>query len=205
MIDDKPQTWAEVWALEPGTYSWIQTAPLAWQPEDTPTDTIRVELEVQRGTEANTSRACKLSYIDGATNLTRYFGEDGVSAAASGRWAKIATATPPQEYDLPLAEGFTSGGNANTYWKDQFGVVHVEFCVQKSSSTYELNDVFATLPAGFRPKRRVHVGGIGDGITAGTGVIAMEVCIEPNGSMFLYCANSTIHWVVGEMSFLAAD
>lgn len=120
-------------------------------------------------------------------------------------WTPTATATKPQEFNLPLAEGFTNGGNASTYWKDQFGVVHVEFCVQKSGSTYETADVFATLPAGFRPKRRVHVGGIGDGITAGTGIIAMEVYIEPNGSMYLYHANSNIQWVVGEMSFLAAD
>ena len=131
-----------------------------------------------------------------------------INATSSNQWIgwKLqALATPPQEFNLPLADGFTNGGNASTYWKDQFGVVHVEFCVQKSGSTYETADVFATLPAGFRPKRRVHVGGIGDGITAGTGIIAMEVYIEPNGSMYLYHANSNIQWVVGEMSFLAAD
>lgn len=37
----------------------------------------------------------------------------------------LATATPPQEYDLPLAEGATSvgAGYKNTYSKDQFGIV----------------------------------------------------------------------------------
>ena len=120
-------------------------------------------------------------------------------------WRKIAFCDKPQEFDLPLAEGFTNGGNASTYWKDQFGVVHVEFCVQKSGSTYETADVFATLPAGFRPKRRVQISGIGDGIAVGNGIIAMEAYIEPNGSMHLYHANSNIQWVVGERSFLAAD
>lgn len=70
----------------------------------------------------------------------------------TGELYPIATATPPQEFDLPLAEGVTivGAGYKNTYSKDQFGIVRVWFSVHFESIP-EVNAPVFTLPEGFRP------------------------------------------------------
>ena len=67
-----------------------------------------------------------------------------IAAALSNK----ADATPPQEYDLPLAEGITAQVNA-TYCKTQEGIVFVAGWVQGAA----LSMTVATLPAGYRPQR----------------------------------------------------
>ena len=68
------------------------------------------------------------------------------------KWMKQATATPPQEYDLPLAEGATSVGSnyKNTYSKDQFGIVRVWFSIHFETIP-EVNQIVFSLPEGFKP------------------------------------------------------
>lgn len=63
-------------------------------------------------------------------------------------------ATPPQEFNLPLAEGVSAVSSA--YWKDQFGVVTGHFNVLASSSQTGSSTVIATLPEGFRPSRQAN-------------------------------------------------
>lgn len=67
-------------------------------------------------------------------------------------WELISTATKPQEYSLPLAEGVTAlgAGYKNTYSKDQFGFVRVWVGV-KFESVPDLYAPVFTLPMGFRP------------------------------------------------------
>lgn len=68
-------------------------------------------------------------------------------------WSKITTAMSPQEFDLPLASGFSNGGGGNSvYWKDQFNQVHFLVSVTNQNSLSS-GDVIATLPAGFRPSK----------------------------------------------------
>lgn len=77
-------------------------------------------------------------------------GDDGLKWSG---WQPIATATPPQEYGLPLASGFSNGGGGNSvYWKDQFNQVHFLVSVTNQNSLSS-GDVIATLPAGFRPSK----------------------------------------------------
>ena len=64
-------------------------------------------------------------------------------------WEPSATATPPQEFDLPLADGIS--GTAK-YSKDQFGIVRVYIAVLKNSGTITNNEILGTLPEGFRSK-----------------------------------------------------
>ena len=68
----------------------------------------------------------------------------------------IATATPPQEYDLPLAAGLSNDNQyaRSVYWRDQFGVVTFFFQVIKSGTSADIGngERLAILPAGFRPK-----------------------------------------------------
>ena len=62
-------------------------------------------------------------------------------------WALIATANPPQEYDLPLAEGITTTQHC-VYYKNQFDEVSVRGVANGSIIN---STIIATLPAGFRP------------------------------------------------------
>lgn len=66
-----------------------------------------------------------------------------------GDWIKLATATPPEGYNLPLSDGISiQEGLSAVYSKDQFGqvVVHGDLVGQMQNGS-----VIATLPAGFRP------------------------------------------------------
>lgn len=150
MVDPPPQSWSEVWALTPHiVYSWVQQTPLAWQPEGTPSGGLRVELTIHNSTGVFESKSAMLSYIDGAATLIRYVGEEMGTGVLNGRWAKLATATPPEEYNLLLSDGISvQDGLTAVYRKNQFGevVVHGDLVGQMQNGS-----VIATLPAGFRP------------------------------------------------------
>ena len=112
-----PQTVQEILPLEPGIYSWVQEAALDWQPEDTPSGLMRVEFRIHRPNGSG-SRTYELAYIDGATNLRRYFGEIGLEYTM--RWKRAATAEPPISYSFPFQDGFFG---TLKYARNQFGEV----------------------------------------------------------------------------------
>ena len=64
-------------------------------------------------------------------------------------WHSIVLAAPPQEFDLPLAEGI---GNSAKYSKDQLGRVQLRGWITGATA----DTVVATLPAGFRPASAAH-------------------------------------------------
>ena len=205
MLGDVPQTWDEVWSLEPGVYSWVQLIPFEWQPEDTPSGALRVELSVHTSAPdvPGGTRSAMLSYIDGVATRARYIGE---RTSSGDYWAKLATATPPQEFDLPITAGYEDQIYQNTYYKTQDGIVHVSFCIRKTTSTaFDSQEVFATLPAGFRPSSELARDVGGDGINLGNGIVATEIHIRTNGEMYIWGVNFQINWVYGEVSFRAAD
>lgn len=70
-----------------------------------------------------------------------------VTNATQFSWIKLAPATPPQEFDLPLAEGWT--GLAK-YYKTQENICFIELDILKNA-TIQNGEVLATLPEGFRP------------------------------------------------------
>lgn len=153
MLADIPQTWDEIWELGPGVYSWVQSIPLEWQPEDTPSGALRVELSVHNATSSASggSKTATLAYIDGAAIRTRYVGE---RSSGGDHWAKLATATPPQEFDLPLAEGLEPIEPCR-YSKDQFGRVLVNIDCNPTTGSVSIGEnqslSIGTLPEGFRP------------------------------------------------------
>lgn len=166
LIDDSiPQTWSELWALQPGIYSWVQTKPISgWQPDDTPDGLLRVELKIHR-TPTDGTYTVELSYVDGATNLKRYYGELQGSDS-SGRFAPIATATPPEEHAIVPKNGATFiDGYKNSYSKDQFGRVVVVFSLHFESVPESSIEIFS-LPQSFAPT---------GGTVVGAAVLSMSV------------------------------
>lgn len=121
----------------------------------------------------------------------------------------IATATPPQEFDLPLAEGYTQN-NSCKYSKDQFNVVRATFNLSKSAGTIAGGEVVATLPAGFRPKRYWGCVAIGNNIPADAAtrhpvVVQVATNGEISASMMVETDQAKLRAIVCAMEFLAAD
>lgn len=75
-------------------------------------------------------------------------------------WELVSLATPPQEFVLPLADGFVhcDPGTKSTYSKSQEGLVVVHFYCKKADGTDIVqNDTIAMLPEGFHPSANVHI------------------------------------------------
>lgn len=112
-------------------------------------------------------------------------------------WVKNATATPPQDFDLPLAEGI-SAVNPCTYRKNQFSEVSVGGSV---SGPIEAGTAIATLPSGFRPTNNVErpaVYSVNGAWTGGTVAITTDGIVRAYGQ-----ASATS--VVFAADFVAAD
>lgn len=100
-------------------------------------------------------------------------------------WVLQANATPPQEFDLPLAEGWSGWAK---YSKDQFGRVLVYGLVAKSTALIS-GDVIGTFPEGFRPSATcpmtITSGNASDGKS-----FATSGYVQPSGALTL--SNGTI-------------
>lgn len=90
-------------------------------------------------------------------------------------WIHIATATPPQEYDLPLAEGLIQS-SASWYSMDQFNQVHVHGAISAGSSgSLGWDTLVATLPEGYRPSVKIEAAATFDSDgTSGCGAVAVS-------------------------------
>lgn len=70
-----------------------------------------------------------------------------------GAWVQTATVIKPQEFDLPLADNWTTQ-QASTYFKTQEGIVVARIAI-KSIAEYTSGGLLFTLPEGFRPSENV--------------------------------------------------
>lgn len=132
-----------------------------------------------------------------------------VTNATQFSWIKLAPATPPQEFDLPLAEEMQPlpAYGSNKYWKNQFNEVTLTLSVTKTDMN--TNDIpngafLATLPAGFRPLTPVSGAayvdrGEDDNVYPGF------IIINPDGSVRLFQAKQVpCSMVIASTSFVAA-
>lgn len=141
-------------------------------------------------------------------NSTRIYTRARLAGSWS-QWEPIATATPPQEFDLPLAEEMQPlpDYGSNKYWKNQFNEVTLTISVTKTDMT--TNDipngaVLATLPAGFRPLTPVSGAAFNDR-GADDNVYPSFIIISPDGSIRLFQAKQVpCYMVVASISFVAA-
>lgn len=129
----------------PGFY-WCDGATNANRPDDSDSFCLLIEKTGSWG--GNGVKQTFTNYDSGAI-YTRVSPKDIWKP-----WRLLATATPPQEFDLSLAEGVSAVSSA--YWKDQFGIVTGHFNVLASSSQTGSYPVIATLPEGFRPSRQAN-------------------------------------------------
>lgn len=106
-------------------------------------------------------------------------------------------ATPPQEFDLPLADGITALQPC-TYYKNQFSEVTIGGCTSGSVSD---GATIATLPTGFRPDHPVERPAT---FTSNGNRYAGTVIITANGVVSIHTPAEATN-VVFAASFLAKN
>lgn len=127
--------------------------------------------------------------------------ETTVSSSLSN--LESALTTPPQEFNLPLAEPYDGLGK---YLKTQENIVIVDVNIGTTSGDEISNNnmTFATLPAGFRPSRVVYSDAVT--LTSDSGAIVgiAQFWIDTNGSLNLRVPSGSYR-LRGELVFLAAN
>lgn len=118
-------------------------------------------------------------------------------------WISIATATKPQEFDLPLASAYT--GQVK-YLKTQENMVLVDINVGSSDGSEISNNnmTLATLPAGFRPSRVVYSDAVTLTSDAGTIVGIAQFWVDNIGKLNIRVPSGSYR-IRGELMFLVAD
>ena len=118
--------------------------------------------------------------------------------------AEIATRISPERHELPLASDFPEQPYSNSYYKTQEGIVHLNFCITRGSSTaFTASEVVCTLPIGYRPSsvRMFSVGG--DSGYFSTVAAPVQVYVTSDGELkFISCAQK-VTWIYGEITYLA--
>lgn len=129
-------------------------------------------------------------------------GDDAIPARDI--WHELARCVAPEVHELPLASGFPVQSYANTYYKTQEGIVHLNFCIFRGESTaFVERETICTMPEGYRPSTVIAAAVGGDGKSFGNGLPAAELHIELDGQMWFYGADTRINWVYGEITYLA--
>ena len=119
-------------------------------------------------------------------------------------WERLAICAPPEVHGLPLASGFPAQSYANTYYKTQEGIVHLNFCIFRGSNTaYTSSETICTLPEGFRPSTTVvaHCGG--NGAPWGNDFPPSELHVDSDGRLIFYRSENKTQWVYGEITYPA--
>lgn len=104
-------------------------------------------------------------------------------------WEDSVSSKLPDRINAVLAAGWTNLGGeyqSLTYYKDQFGVVHVNGAINKGAGAGHLA---TTLPVGIRPlKINLFYGNLKDGLLT-------EIVVNPNGTLSISGPTNTIHSV----------
>ena len=138
-----------------------------------------------------------IQVITSPTGQDRWYRTFG--SGVPNNWEKIATATSPQEYDLPLQNGWiTSPSDVCKYSKDQFGIVHIALSVIPDNPV-SIQTTIGTLPVGFRPRLLLH-----RAIAFSTdGALGMAV-VTASGELLIY-PFSDMRDVTASIFFVATD
>ena len=119
-------------------------------------------------------------------------------------WTKTALATPPQEFDLSPADGWTHTHtwDKSCYCKTQENIVIVHFALDNSNATQHPDAayVIAYLPEGFRPSAAV-IGTCGDYNHSGTNLY--QCWVTTDGAIIVYSPAAAPKAASGTLVFVA--
>ena len=147
---------------------------------------------------------CKQTFTDNNQGITYTRVMSDVAAGNWSVWKPLATATPPQEFDLPPADGWTRTHtwDKSCYCKTQENVVIVHFSLENSSAA-EPSDagyIIAYLPEGFRPSAAV-IGTCGDYNHSGANLY--QCWVTTDGAIIVYSPAAAPKAASGTLVFVA--
>lgn len=144
-------------------------------------------------TEANSAGYVSLTY-------TRMSIDSGITWT---NWVALATATPPQEFDLPLRAGLIPSDGKCMYTRNQFNQVTVTAYIKKADGSGIESIFVADLPVGYRPKKICYVAVVGysDGDIFKSGICYAK----EDGIIYLTFGSvgNTVKNALFQMTFLA--
>ena len=119
-------------------------------------------------------------------------------------WMPQATATPPQEYDLPLMEEWhaSHSWDKNCYCKTQDGFVTVNFSAENTGDVVSEDSgyVISYLPEGFRPSSAA-IGVCGDYNYLGSSIY--QCWVHPDGALVIYSPSAVPKGASGTIIYRA--
>lgn len=132
--------------------------------------------------------------IDNAVDRSRAGGS--IDASLSNKAEKIS----PQQYDLPLGQYVQEAGYS-CYWKDQQGMVFVQFNILLQDGISNILPTISTLPEGFRPKDSAYgCAALSSGVAIGLSVsVYGEIRLEDVSSV-----NLIGQYLKGTLAFISS-
>ena len=118
-------------------------------------------------------------------------------------WIQIATATPPTDYDLPLASGITATEGGCFYSKTQDGIVNLVVSCKKETDGLVSGSIIATLPVDVRPAREAVTNAFA--ITSDNTTYGCSIRIWPSGEIKIWVPVTNINQVGFQISFVAGN
>lgn len=127
-------------------------------------------------------------------------------AGSWSQWEPLATATPPQEYDLPLADDYVAGASGAFYSKTQDGIVTITISdVQRADGLGLASGIMATIPVGFRPNRLISVACNFTAPEYNTKVTSGILQALPNGEVWINTTDQSAHAIHGQICYIAGN
>ena len=147
---------------------------------------------------------CKQTITDNNQGITDTRVMSDVAPGHWSEWKTLATATPPQEFDLPLAEGLAGYAKYN---KNQFGqvLITLQDIVFESGESFKIqNTLIGTLPEGFRPTRNIYTTAVATGDSGIPISGVFQLWERPDGNIYaLLLQNTTPKMLRGILLFQA--
>lgn len=114
------------------------------------------------------------------------------------RWREVAFCDPPQEYDLPLAEGWVG---SIRYSKTQEGLVSLFVNIGKATTIGVGTFQVGTLPVGFQPRNEVSCAAI----NTAEAILktASRLVVNPSGGILLQQADETASGIFASITFVS--
>lgn len=116
-------------------------------------------------------------------------------------WKYLATAVPPNEYDISLADGIIARDSECKYRKAQDNVCTISISCEKSTDGLLPEMTIATLPEGYRPAH--YFEGTAYAATSDYNAFPATIRIWENGEIKIWFQAQSANYFIAQVTFLA--
>lgn len=116
-------------------------------------------------------------------------------------WTRDIAAIPPQEYNLPLAEGWEANMTCGYYRTQEHEVAVTVAAHWAGGGAATQDSLVAQLPAGYRPRSSVVVPCLLDAYGAVTG----HIMVDTGGGVYVRSNGASVQYATAQVRFLAGS